>query len=250
MKKILITGGTGDVGRSLCELLSGFGYAISSSSRRQPDDWKFPHYVFDITDLEAFKKALEGVSVLIHLAGQREPDAGFEDLIGPNIEGAYTAFAAAKEMGVERVIFASSVNAANGFVSEHPITEDVISPSSLYGCSKVFGEALARYYSRTFNMACFCIRMGWTLPFSDSAEMLANPPMDPLMAKRLYLSVEDFAELVQLLIEAPADLQFGVFNALSKNQENILDISKARAVLGYAPKHDAFQILKGIMQSE
>ncbi|NRB63175.1 MAG: NAD(P)-dependent oxidoreductase [Saprospiraceae bacterium] len=249
MKKILVTGGTGDVGTSLCGVLKGLGYDDCSSSRRQPENWDYPHHVFDITDMEAFKKALEGVTVLIHLAGQREPGAGFDELIGPNIRGAYTAFEAAKEVGVSRVIFASSVNVSNGELLEDPVSEEVINPSSLYGCSKVFGESLARFYSQAYNMVCFCLRMGWTLPLADSAKMLADPPMDPKMAKRLYLSVEDFTQMVHLLMEAPDDLKFGVFNVLSDNREKILDISKARSVLGYSPKHDAFELIETMIRT-
>ena len=77
-----------------------------------------------------------------------------------------------------------------------------------------------------------------------SKELLTNPPMDPLYAKKVYLSVEDFTQMVQLAIEAPNDLNFGVFNALSDNREKLLDISKAKSILGYKPLHDAFSILE------
>jgi len=84
--------------------------------------------------------------------------------------------------------------------------------------------------------------MGWTLPYAESKELLMNPPMDPLYAKKVYLSVEDFAQLVHLAIEAPKDLKFGVFNALSDNRKKLLDISKAKSVLRY--EHDSFAILE------
>ncbi len=242
-KKVMITGATGDVGKSLCGILDKLGYDVLSSSRRKPEGWRHPFIPIDIIDLDVFKNALKGVDVLIHLAGQREPDAGFEDLIGPNIRGAYNAFEAARTAGVKKVLFASSVNVSNGQDTEL-LSDNVISPSSLYGSSKAFGEALARYYSEYYKMACFCFRMGWTLPFSESKTLLMNPPMDSLYAKKVYLSVEDFAQIVHLAIEAPNHLNFGVFNALSDNREKLLDISKAESVLGYKPKHDAFSILE------
>ena len=73
---------------------------------------------------------------------------------------------------------------------------------------------------------------------------LLDPPMDSLFARKVFLSAEDFAQLVQLVVEAPEDLKFGIFNALSDNRQKILDISKARSVLGYVPKHDSFEILE------
>lgn len=240
----MITGATGDVGKSLCDILDELGYEILTSSRRKPKGWKYPFISVDITNLDVFTKSLKDVDFLIHLAGQREPDAGFEDLIGPNIRGAYNAFEAASKADVKTVIFASSVNVSNGKDSDQPLTDDVISPSSLYGSSKAFGEALAKYYSEVHGISCFCFRMGWTLPYDDSKELLTNPPMDPLYAKKVYLSVEDFSQMVHLAIEASKELDFGVFNALSDNRENLMDISKAKSVLGYKPKHDAFAILE------
>jgi len=136
MKKILITGGTGDVGKSLCELLSIGGYEILTSARRKPEGWNYPFKALDITDLDAFTEILKDISVVIHLAGQREPDAGFEDLLGPNIRGAYNAFEAALRSGVQRVIYASSVNIANGPSQEEPIPDEAVCPSNLYGASK------------------------------------------------------------------------------------------------------------------
>ena len=244
MKKILITGGTGDVGKSLCELLSKSGYEILTSARRKPEGWNYPFKAFDITDLDAFTETLKDVSVLVHLAGQREPDAGFEDLLGPNIRGAYNAFEAALRSGVQRVVYASSVNVSNGPTVELPIPDEVVCPSSLYGASKAFGEATARYYSEIHGLSCISLRMGWTLPVEEAKKHLSDPPMDSLFARRVFLSAEDFTQLVKLVIEAPEDLKFGIFNALSDNRQKILDISKAKAVLGYKPEHDSFEILE------
>lgn len=237
----MVTGATGDVGKSLCEILDKMGYDVLTSSRKKPNDWKYPFLPVDITNLDIFIESLKNIDILIHLAGQREPDAGFEDLIGPNIRGAYNAFEAATVAGVKTVIFASSVNASNNEEAE-PLSDEIISPSSLYGSSKVFGEALAKFYSKSKNLTCFCFRMGWTLPFENSKKLLLNPPMDALYAKKVYLSVEDFAQLVDLAIKNPNKMKFGVFNALSENTEKLLDISKAKLLLGYRPNHDAFEI--------
>jgi len=243
-KKVMITGATGDVGKSLCEILEDLGYDILTSSRSKPAGWKYPFTPVDITNLDVFKESLKEVDVLVHLAGQREPDAGFEDLVGPNIRGAYNAFEAAHCAGIQTVIFASSVNVSNGQDSQEPLSDELVNPSSLYGSTKAFGEALAKFYSEKHGLACFCFRMGWTLPFAESKKLLSNPPMDSLYAKKVFLSAEDFTQLVQLAIEAPKNLKFGVFNALSDNREKLLDISKAQSVLGYKPEHDSFAILE------
>ena len=243
MKKILITGATGDVGRPLCNSLNESGYDLITCSRNCPEDWPYPFETLDITDLVAFTNLLKGVSVLVHLAGQREPDAGFDDLVAPNIRGSYNAFEAALRSGIQRVIFASSVNVSNGSVQDQPISEELVCPSSLYGASKAFGEALARFYNERHGLSCISFRMGWTLPFKDSKKQLSDPPMDSMFARKVYLSAEDFSQLVELAIEAPEDLKFGIFNALSDNRQKLLDISYAKSVLGYKPQHDSYAIL-------
>lgn len=249
MGKILITGATGDVGKYLSENLIAKGYDIITSSRNKPEEWGFPFKNIDITDLEVFTEALEGVSTLIHLAGQREPDAGFDALIGPNIRGAYNAFEAAHKAGVKRVIFASSVNASNAIELASPIADEEIAPSSLYGVSKVFGESLGKYYSDIHGLSCIALRMGWTLPSAEAGKYLKDPPMDKTYANKVFLSTEDFTQLVILSIEASEDLKFGIYNALSDNKEKLLDISKAKKQLNYQPEHDSFTILESIFQT-
>ncbi len=36
-------------------------------------------------------------------------------------------------------------------------------PDGLYGCSKVWGEALARFYSDEYDMSVICVRLGAVL---------------------------------------------------------------------------------------
>ena len=51
MNKVMVTGATGDVGKSLCEILDKMGYDVITSSRKKPKDWKYPFIPLDITDL-------------------------------------------------------------------------------------------------------------------------------------------------------------------------------------------------------
>ena len=56
------------------------------------------------------------------------------------------------------------------------------------------------------------------------------------------LTYEDLVRLVVASIEAPNDLRFGVFHGVSNNRWKRLDISEARALLGYEPQDDAFAL--------
>jgi hypothetical protein len=59
----------------------------------------------------------------------------------------------------------------------------------------------------------------------------------------MILTYEDLARLVVASIEAPADLNFGIFHGVSNNRWKRLDISDARELLGYQPVDDAFVIV-------
>ncbi len=64
----------------------------------------------DITDLEAFTAACEGIDTVLHLAADPSPKADFyQSLLSLNIIGGYNGFEAARRAGSQRIVFASSI---------------------------------------------------------------------------------------------------------------------------------------------
>jgi hypothetical protein len=59
----------------------------------------------------------------------------------------------------------------------------------------------------------------------------------------MVLTYEDLTKLVVGSIDAPDDLRFGIFHGVSNNRWKRLDISDARAILGYNPEDDAFALV-------
>jgi uncharacterized protein len=68
-KKILITGGTGLVGRRLTEMLVAAGHEVRLLSRRENLNAFIPRYYWNPIKNEMDASALHGVHVIIHLAG-------------------------------------------------------------------------------------------------------------------------------------------------------------------------------------
>jgi L-arabinose 1-dehydrogenase [NAD(P)+] len=64
--------------------------------------------VADVTEPESIMRALEGCDVVIHLAGNPDPDADWEDVRHVNIDGTQSVYEAAIANNLERVIFAST----------------------------------------------------------------------------------------------------------------------------------------------
>ena len=110
-------------------------------------------------------------------------------------------------------------------------------PWTVYACTKLFGEALARYYSDTHGMRMNVIRLCWFQPY-DSPLLREPGPI-----QREWCSP---ADLTQLLVKClRADVPFAVFFCVSHNTGRFWDISNARELVGYEPVDDAAAVLAG-----
>jgi uncharacterized protein (TIGR01777 family) len=71
MRKILITGASGMIGKALCEELSKKGYKINAFSRTKPQSSStIQYYKWNILKNEIDEEAFNGISAIIHLAGE------------------------------------------------------------------------------------------------------------------------------------------------------------------------------------
>ena len=69
----------------------------------------------DLSNIDELVKAFQGMDTIIHLAGDPNADATWESLRKNNIEGTYNVFEAAKQSGVRRIIYASSIHVSFGY---------------------------------------------------------------------------------------------------------------------------------------
>ena len=70
MAKVLITGGTGLVGRHLCKKLQEKGYDVAILSRSIKKETEILTYTWDLNKNEIDKEAIETADFIIHLAGE------------------------------------------------------------------------------------------------------------------------------------------------------------------------------------
>ncbi|MDN5286837.1 MAG: hypothetical protein JWR38_3111 [Mucilaginibacter sp.] len=69
MKNILITGGSGSVGRRLTRLLLDKGCQVSTLSRKPDNDSQIKTYVWDIDKGVIDEHCIDGIDTIVHLAG-------------------------------------------------------------------------------------------------------------------------------------------------------------------------------------
>ena len=124
---------------------------------------------FDVCDEQSVAGAVAGVEAVVHLAAINEGDATPPGIMGTNLGGTWNVLAAAADHGVDRVVFASSVNALGVFRGRRapdyfPIDDDhPVYATSAYGVSKHLGEEMCAMVSRTTGMTTVCLRIPWVL---------------------------------------------------------------------------------------
>lgn len=186
----------------------------------------------ELSNLEGLKTACHGIDTVLHLAGNPNPSATWEDLWEPNIIGIYNVLVAAKAAGCRRVVFASSIHAVSGYPADRQVrAEDPVNPGDLYGATKCFGEALGRYFANQEGLSVIAVRIAAFQPLARARQSDSLPLMDTFLSER---------DLCQLLVKCIDDerLQFAIVHAVSDDCFKRLDISGARELLNYAPQDD------------
>ena len=146
---ILVTGGSGFIGRNLVKLLKEEGNTVATLDIRDKNSVADYHIISDVRNLHMVQNACKGMDYVFHLAAVTSPPE-FENPLGEgysvNVLGTYNVLASSATNGVKRVILASS-SSVYGSISE-PAKEDspVNSFSNLYPLSKKINEMTARFF--------------------------------------------------------------------------------------------------------
>jgi nucleoside-diphosphate-sugar epimerase len=124
---VAVTGPTGTFGFGLMPLLQDEpGVSRVVGIARRPFDpaehgWsKMEYRRGDVRDRDALAEAFAGADVVVHLAFLITGTARRDEIRAVNVEGTHNVFQAAREAGVERFVYASSV-AAYGFHADNPV---------------------------------------------------------------------------------------------------------------------------------
>lgn len=131
---ILITGGTGLIGKRLTEILLEKGHAVSILSRSQRKSNKVSYYTWDIANQEIEKEAIEKADYIIHLAGAnvgqgRWTDARKKEIIDSRVLAGNLLFEAVKEHNPNlKGFISSSAVGYYGMVTKDTIFEETDKP--------------------------------------------------------------------------------------------------------------------------
>ncbi len=273
--RLLITGGSGRLGRWVVEELRGdHEVVVAGLEDSPPPDAVRPGVRYeqaDLTDVEAVARVAKGAEAIVHLAAipspiGREP----EDVFANNTTSTFNVVEAAIRQDARKVIYSSS-GSALGFAfrfrdmvpdympmdEEHPLR-----PQDAYGLSKWLGEEILEAATRRTGIRSIVLRPTSVVGPEDYAErvprMLENG--GGILA---YVDARDFARAVRAALE-DTEIEHDRFfitadDAMTREPlatafprrfpgseaacagltgtEGPISCAKAKRMLGYRPQH-------------
>ncbi len=240
--RVLVTGGSGFIGSHVVDKLRDVGHTPVIYDRVQsPFHTKDVDTVIgELDDLATLERAMDGCEAVMHLAAAADVNIVAKEPLDSeacNARGTVTVLEAARQAGVERVVYASTIWVYTG-ESGQKVDEDspLGMPNHLYTASKLAGEMYCRSYHELYDLETTILRFG--IPYGPRARPAAVIPAfvnkalagEPLtvagggLQSRRFVYVEDLAEGCVRGLEPVAANR--IYNLVSDESTTILQIAE------------------------
>lgn len=239
MKKILITGSNGFLGKKIASRLTSENYKVigfDKVDKNNSMEYKFIKGNF--LDLEVVKKALSDVDLCIHagaVSNLNYAKNNFLKTIDVNVKGAGNVAKVCEKYDIPLVYISSCC--VYGSTNSYPTAEgDKKNPVEIYGCTKFAGEQIVRGLKNTSNLDATILRYS----------TVYGPGMRPSLAiyiflknaiegrtlqihgsgkqTRSFIYIEDLIDATMNVIER--DIRGEVINIAGGEEISIYELSK------------------------
>jgi nucleoside-diphosphate-sugar epimerase len=219
MQRIIVTGGSGKLGRACVRDLIEHGYEVINADIVPPKESQCPFYKIDFENMaqtiELFSamdfEHSRGVDGIVHLAAIPGPGiAPNETAFRINTTSTYNVLEAARRLGIRNIVWASSETVLGLPFDEPPpyvpIDEECDPrPNTGYALSKLLGEEMAKQFCRWDpQLKVVGLRFSNVMEPSDYA---AFPSFESNPARRRsnlwgYIDARDGAQAIRKALEA------------------------------------------------
>ncbi|KAI8651671.1 Epimerase domain-containing protein [Fusarium keratoplasticum] len=246
-KRVIVTGGSGVVGRWVVQSLLSHGHQVLNLDQKPLDNEAVHTIKCDVADAGQVFSALSSnfklkepldagppspPDAVIHLAGYPRPLlAPDSEIFRANVLGFHNIIDAACKLGVRKIILASSVTVygvtyAQGVrhYPSFPIDETLNpTPTDPYALSKLVGETVAKSLALRFGVDIYCLRIGAVIQpheYNDLFEdYIYNAPSWAVHGWS-YTDARDLGQMVHRCLEVDG-LGWQIFNATNDSITNM-----------------------------
>ena len=251
--KAFVTGGAGFIGSNLVDRLLSLGHTVTvydNLSTGQPRfldaaraQAGFRFVQADILDAARLNEAMAGHDIVFHLSANADVRFGTDHPrkdLDQNTIGTWTVLEAMRAHGIRRIAF-SSTGSVYGECDVVPTPENAPFPiqTSLYGASKLAGEALIAAYCEGYKMQSWIFRFVSILGprythghvFDFYKQLLDHPTQLRVLGdghqKKSYLHIDDCLDAILLAVERAS----APVNILNLGTDEFVEVNDSIAVL-------------------
>jgi nucleoside-diphosphate-sugar epimerase len=212
MKRVLVTGASGFVGRHLMARLDSPEYRVTAVVGHSVNLGTSPErvLVLDFSEKIHWDPLIAGIDIIIHLGGVAHgrgiPEEIYERV---NVRQSKSLAEAAARSGVSHFIFVSSIGAQTGSTNDLVLTEsDVASPETAYGRSKLAAEQAVRVAGVPFTIFRPALIYGPGVKGNMRSLMglAASPlplPFGAFTNRRSLLAISNLIDAILFVLEQP-----------------------------------------------
>ncbi len=165
----LVTGGAGFIGSHIVETLVRAGHTvrvIDNFATGKPENIahlrdQIDFYELDITDRSALDAPMAGVDYVLHQAAIPSVPRSVDDPLGThdaNVNGTINVLDAARQAGVQRVVYAASSSAYGEIQGEYKSEDMRPQPLSPYAAAKLAGEYYCQAFYHVYGLETVALR--------------------------------------------------------------------------------------------
>ncbi|QQE77901.1 NAD(P)-dependent oxidoreductase [Alicyclobacillus sp. SO9] len=249
MSKVVITGGSGKLGKWVVKEFVDNGYEVVNVDTKLPEEPLCRTVLTNLTNLGEVYGVLSDADAVVHLAAipvaySHPNEVTFQN----NVMATYNILEAASTLGIQKAVIASSESSYGICFAVHPMEPKYVPideehpqlPQDSYGLSKIVNEKTAEMFHRKTGIQVACFRLGNVIT-PDMYPLFKGFIHDAVERERIlwsYIDARDAGTACRLAIETD---NLGAVALNIANDETSMDIKSRELMAARYPNVTDFR---------